>query len=79
MPAYSDDLHGNKKRGLDLLLGHGLKGAGHLWMPDVVITAVRSKYDSSKWWKGERRVRDSEPTAPPLLRVPFWAFSLSKP
>lgn len=77
MPAYFDDPHINKKRGLDLLFGHRLKGAGHLWGPDVVITAVRSKYDGAKW-RIEGRVGDSETTAPPLLKVPFWPLSLSK-
>lgn len=51
MPAYFDDPQGNKKMFLDLLLGHRLKGTGHLWGPDVLITAVRSKYDqSAMWW-----------------------------
>lgn len=54
MTAYFDETQINKKRGLDLLLGHRLKGAGDLWGPDVVITAVRSKYDSSKWWIREK-------------------------
>ena len=42
MPAYFDDLQGNKKRCFDFLWGHRLKGAGHLWGPDVLIIAVRS-------------------------------------
>lgn len=80
MPAYFDDLQGNKKRCSDFLWGHRLKGAGHLWGPDVLITAVRSKYNSAKWQKGEvGSVGYSETVSPPLLKSPFWPFSFSKP
>lgn len=58
MPAYFDNPPGNKKRCFDFLWGHRLKGAGHLWGPDVLITAVRSKYNSTKWQMGLGGVLD---------------------
>lgn len=79
MRAYFDDTQINKKRGLDLLLGHRLKrGGGSLW--------TRCGDNSSKIKVQQFQVLDRGEGLEILnrlpllsLRVSFWPFSLSKP